>query len=262
MISDNCIKHNKTYLTHVFIANWQVDWNQRQVNNNNNTNRKMTNRSNNSAQNPKKIITFHTLGPGDAHNQCDASIAHVKRALRRIQSVCSLLETTNHLAYSYSRFQKKNFHLIEVFSENFPKYLELEIPIPFILKSYDISYNPPVMEMIKCNHNCKRCAHECCRNDLPKKVYHFDCKDKDGNENKYKIIVKGEVEKDPNELDSLDETDFYKNSETRAKNLKVKNKVRSNFRINIDHVDENEYDGDDYEERKNENGYKRKKRKK
>jgi len=146
IISDNCAKHFKTYLTHTFIADWQDEWNERcNDNNNNNSNinnnynnnnskshkRNTKTKNNNNNNNPinvnnnnnnniipvkSKIITYHSLGPGDAHNQCDASIAHVKRALRENLCVCSLMETINHLAYNYSKFKKKNFHLNRSFS--------------------------------------------------------------------------------------------------------------------------------------------------
>jgi hypothetical protein len=273
IISDNCAKHFKTYLTHTFIADWQDEWNERcndnnnnnsNINNNNNSksHKRNTKTKNNNNNNPinvnnnnnnnnipvkSKIITYHSLGPGDAHNQCDASIAHVKRALRENLCVCSLMETINHLAYNYSKFKKKNFHLIEVFHEDFPSYKKIYCPEPFISSSYDISYHSPKLEIPVCAHTCVNCNHACCNTSDLKKVYYFDCKDKDGNEKQFRVYVDDdEIEKNPEELDSLEETNFYKFSETRKKNLTIANETRSTKTINLRDIVDNENGDDDY----------------
>jgi hypothetical protein len=220
----------------VFFADLQTKWNKRTLHQD--KRRKSLD---------KKVISFHSLGPGDAHNQCDASIAHVKRALRKDLSVCSLMETVNHLAYSYSRFSKKNFHLIEVFHENFKKYMKLLTPVPFISKSYDIYYKDPVLEIVKCSCNCKKkCKHKCCNDREKKKVYYLDCVDRKDKEETFKIIVEDEnIERDPDEIESLEETDFYKHSQTRSRNLQKKNEIRSDRTINLAYIDE-EDDSDEY----------------
>ena len=201
IISDNCGKHFKTYLTHVFISDFQTEWNKR-----------VSNRLNKRIQEKKKTITYHSLGPGDAHNQCDASIAHVKRALKTNQTVCSIMDTINHLAYSYTKFSKKNFHLVEVFHHDFPSYRKLTIPETFISSSYDIIYLESVLESIKCKHNCVKCSHSCCNSNVQKKVYYFKCLDREGVEKIFKIIDEDEII-DEEELASLEETDFYRLSE-------------------------------------------------
>jgi hypothetical protein len=171
------------------------------------------------------------------------------------------METVNHLAYSYSRFSKKNFYLIEVFPDDFPSYMKLSVPKLFISTSYDISYHgKPIFKVPVCGHNCLKCTHKCCNDKVKKNIYYFDCKDRGGNENTFEIIVIDDhVEKDPEELESLEETEFYELSTTRAMRMKPKDEVRIKGTIDMADIGEDDQNDRDYDDNTRPSKKKRKK---
>jgi hypothetical protein len=298
-ISDNCSKHNKTYLTHVYFAFCQEKWrksmlfnnnidnlnsnNKRNQNENlpvhivlapsrhsnvsyaeglltentynnknnsisNNINSNINNQTNNninddsvSESETERKITFHTLGPRDAHNPCDTSFSHGKRVLKKDIGRCSIMESAGHMAWSYSRLN--NFFLILVSHLNFPGYMDLLVKENFMMKTYDFSYEDPIFENIICDHKCKnkrKCKHPCCKDPL-KKVVYVSCTDRDGVFTRHRIIINKENLKNPPE-ENEEACEFWDQSQTNFINWECENEKRTQNTIDVSNIENDPYD--------------------
>jgi hypothetical protein len=194
-ISDNCGKHFKTYQTHVFIAQLQ-----------------------------KELgidISYYFLGPGDAHNACDASIAHVKKAVRKVLVSRNILSETAHLAHCLSRLH--NFYLLEIFAEEFPPAIVCVPSESFIQNNFDFKYRDFSSEK-SCKHACLNpCKHSCC---VKKDVCNLLCKDRKGVERPFKIFFKEGDFEDVVE-DAVDFDKYWDTSKTHEKHWKPANEKRT-----------------------------------
>lgn len=150
-------------------------------------------------------LTWDFLAPNRAHNKADSAAAYLKGAITRHVRNFYLLSRVTHLAFACSRL--KNTFLIEAEFQDFPEVENASPDDPFMRDAFSFSYQPYSLQVIKCNHKCKRCNHKCCRSPPTCKVSELTIVQRDGTTCKRKLIGKDFVEQQ--DFEPLEENVFW-----------------------------------------------------
>jgi hypothetical protein len=206
LFSDGCGKHFKTYPTHWYLADLKqrlvkkkTDYYNNNINNNNNN-------SSNMEVEPFLRIHWDYLPPGDAHNRCDGAAAHWKRPQKKLIRDFAVLTTVGHLAFACASL--KNCYLIEAECTKFPDPLACLIDEPWMQESFHFDYGVPFTDTRYCAHQNKL-KYACCKK-TPKLLPCVTVlvADREHNLSQH-VLWLDEEQKHDDELDSLDETEFW-----------------------------------------------------
>jgi hypothetical protein len=187
LFSDGCGKHFKTYPTHwydsfrsfvcfLFLSiclyssclfhslRYLADLQQRLLE----KKRRANNNNSNLRVEPHLRIHWDYLPPGDAHNRCDGAAAHWKRPQKKLIRDFAVLTTVGHLAFACASL--KNCYLIEAECAFFPDPLEVLIEEPWMREAFHFDYGVPFADTKYCAHQNKL-NYACCKKE-PK---HLPC---------------------------------------------------------------------------------------